>query len=633
MTIESIGNANQSFEFKIDGKEIEDLYLDSFHGKEGMSRLFSFELVLYSEDLSLGPKDFLNKEISFCVKQEDSPQWYNGVVQRFQYGGFIAAEIVEYRITVVPKMWILTKNRKYQIFTEKKASDIISSILSENGISGSSIATTNTVHEKCTQYGESDFHFISRLMEQEGLFYYFNHSNGSHDLVIEQGKGWQGGSPMKPSIDQFYSVKPQYELRSHETKAMAYDFVKDVKLIEKKSPSKDSDVKKHGAGELQEYTGISNKSILNDYADARMSTEESQYAKASFTTFDSSIRMGNVIQCNDFPSLDSSDACSLIDSDWIPIELETHAFEQNRISNIEENKTFQEKGEFFIREMNSGAKELDRVFGDLELDSPYLLKAENFVDLCSKNTREFTPFFNRMHCLRKGANLTPPRITTKPVISGVQTARVVDHSDPDPDKIGGRIRVQFFWHEKEDSCFARLTQPIAGSGWGFMAMPRVGQDVVVAFEQGDPDQPVIVGSVYNGKNHPSYPETEDWSKTYFRDEKGSEILFDEEGPDGALLSLKAIEYLKREVMKDMKSEIHGDKKETIDGERTTKITRDDTLEITGDHTTKVTQNEKLDALQIEITAKTTIKLKAGGSSIEIGPGGVTIKGPVINLNP
>nr|AEQ20304.1 type VI secretion system Vgr family protein [uncultured bacterium CSLG10] len=275
-------------------------------------------------------------------------------------------------------------------------------------------------------------------------------------------------------------------------------------------------------------------------------------------------------------------------------------------------------------------------------------------------------YSNRFTCIPYKIPFLPERVTPKPVVRGPHTAVVVGKTGEEiwPDKFG-RVKVQFFWDrlgKKDDnsSCWIRVAQPWAGKNWGFVALPRVGHEVVVDFLEGDPDQPIIVGSVYNSDNMPPYslPDNKTQTGIKTRSSKGggsanfNEIRFED---------MKGKEDLYVHAERTFTGEVETDETRKVGGSRTTTIHKDETETVeTGNHTLTVSQgnreatvsmgNDKLtvsmggvthevpmgthkvDAMTVETDGQTMITLKCGASSIQMTPASITIKSPMVMIN-
>jgi type VI secretion system secreted protein VgrG len=173
----------------------------AFRGHEEMSRLFHYELELLSDNAAISARSLVGKNVTFSVELQDgSPRFFNGFVSRLYAGDQSTDERKrtrrEYRVEVVPWLWFLTLRSDCRIFQKMTVTDILQKVFSDAGFSDfdmSGIAANHPTYEYCVQYRESDFNFVSRLMEQEGIFYFFRHDNGKHTLVMaDQGRRLQG---------------------------------------------------------------------------------------------------------------------------------------------------------------------------------------------------------------------------------------------------------------------------------------------------------------------------------------------------------------------------------------------------------------------------------------------------------
>ena len=168
------------------------LLLTGFRGREAFSQLFAFELSMISDNVAIAANDIVGQNVTFSVKLADnSPRFFNGFVSRFGAGDEDDGGRRNYVATVVPWLWFLTRTTDCRIFQQKKVPDIIEQIFGDAGFSDYQlkISGNHPTREYCVQYRESDFDFVSRLMECEGIFYFFQHDDGKHTLIISDSKG------------------------------------------------------------------------------------------------------------------------------------------------------------------------------------------------------------------------------------------------------------------------------------------------------------------------------------------------------------------------------------------------------------------------------------------------------------
>jgi type VI secretion system secreted protein VgrG len=280
------------------------------------------------------------------------------------------------------------------------------------------------------------------------------------------------------------------------------------------------------------------------------------------------------------------------------------------------------------------------------------------------------PYSNSFTCIPYRIPFRPERVAPKPVVRGPHTAVVVGPQGEEiwPDKFG-RVKVKFFWDrdgkkDENSSCWVRVAQPWAGKNWGFVAIPRIGHEVVVDFLEGDPDRPIIVGSVYNAENMPPYtlPDNKtqtgiksrssagggsaNYNEIHFEDKDGKELFrIHAEREKQEHVEENSFEYVEGNrdlvVDGDQAETVGGDKHTTVKGERREKIDGDLSLTVGGARNEKIGsvfavesgQEIHLKAgMKVIIEAGMQISLKGPGGFVDIGPSGVTIQGTMVLIN-
>lgn len=604
------------------------LLLTAFHGREEISRLFHFELEMLSEHESIDATKIVGKNITFFVKDAtDECRYFNGFVKRFSYCGMYD-RLSKYRAEVVPWTWFLTRNRNCRIFQGKTVPQIIEDVFNAHGLTdfdASGITGTHPVHEYCVQYNESDFHFISRLMEAEGIFYCFKHENGKHTLVLADQKSAHEDIHDDCTIeftsknmsgveltDQIYAWEHSYEYRSGKVAMTDFDFENPAGSL-MAATNTVVKLENNDKLELYEYPGkYSVKTDGNDLAKIRVEEEEAGY---------------DVV-----------------------------------------------RGESMCRWFSPGFKfRLTRHHSEAEGNKGYLLTAVDHQATMggSYMTGEGEPdldYKNTFTCVPDSITFRPARTTPKPIVHGAQTAVIVgpDGKEFYTDKYG-RVKVLFHWdrYNKADgtsSCWIRVASMSAGNGWGAISMPRVGQEVIVDFLEGNPDRPMIVGRVYNADQMPPYnPEqfphiatiksqsTDNaggFNELRFDDKSGEEqIYLHAEKNHDIRVKNDTYETIGNDrhlvVENDQVEEVKNDRMETIGNDHKQKIGNDRNLIIEGkeaklvegaisltvkgdvietfdaDHSEKTKGDYYLNADTICLEAKRNITLKVGQSAIAI----------------
>lgn len=464
----------------------QDLFrLADFQGVEEISSLFSYRLQLYSTDKNLAPDQLVGQPVAFGFTAfrnhrgvPTSERMFHGIVRQFeaaqeQHRGRI------YHAEVVPTLWLLTLNRNCRVFQDKPLLEILRLVLQENGLTEfrtehlKQPGSASTPLEYCVQFQESDFDFLSRLMEKAGVFYFFEHSANADRLHIAD-------DPAafleldQPHLEFLNSPVSEIVLRDRGSDIIL-DWKHVYSLRTQSWVMTDYNYLKHFAG-----TAETPASLLS--VTAGPSTQFKSVRKSPPEVFD-------------FPGgyQDSKYGSQLAKARIDGERARSHVVRGTTTSTqLSVGRTFQ-------------------VFGhpiDSENDHSFIV-----TSLCTgKSPLQNLPDFPALEftCVPVDAVPRPPLKTPVPRIHGVQAAVVVGPKDSEihTDE-HGRIRIQFFWDREgvrdgSSSCWVRCAHSIAGKGWGSFTIPRIGQEVVVTFVNGDPDRPLVTGVVYNGEQLPPW---------------------------------------------------------------------------------------------------------------------------------
>ncbi len=525
------------------------LLLRGFHGREAISRLFQFELDLLSENHSISFDDLVGKNVTLRISLADgSDRHWNGFVSRFSQGsrehGF-----TQYHAVMVPWLWFLTRTADCRIFQNKKAPDIIKQIFKDLGFSDFKLQLYGDFVEReyCVQYRETDFNFVSRLMEEEGIFYFFEHDADKHTLVLANDPAAHKPCPNQPSArcaltpgswqdeDVVLEWRQEQEVRPGSYAVTDYNF-------ETPSSSLAATATGKNTYEIYDYPGEYRRRAEGDGL-ARIRLQEQE--------------MPRVVA----------------------------------------------RGSSDCRAFTTGYRFDLKAHYRSDLNQSYLLTAISHVatqggDYTSGSTAgdsEFT-YSNNFECIPLSTPFRPSRITPAPVVQGCQTAVVVGPGGEEifTDKYG-RVKVQFHWdregrRNENSSCWVRVSHPWAGKGWGAVSIPRIGQEVIVDFLEGDPDQPIIVGRVYNAGQMPPYglPGGAVVSGVKSNSTKGgggfNEIALDD---------TKGNELIRVHGQKDREKKIEHDERSNIGNDRTEGVGHDESITIGNNRTEKVGVNENI----------------------------------------
>lgn len=652
------------------------LLLTGFRGREEISRLFRYELDMISDDGAIAAADIVGKNVTFSVKMaDDSPRFFNGFVSRFVAGDEEGGRR-NYRAEVVPWLWFLTQTADCRIFQNMRVPEIIEKIFGDLGFSDFDLGKVGGNHKKweyCVQYRETDFNFVSRLMEQEGIYYYFKHEDGAHKLVLaDSANGYHDCVEKEVECprslgrhvlqDHITHWEHGYAFRPGKWAHTDYDFKKPGSSLMARTNS------------LVKLPGI-DKYEIYDYP--------GEYVERSDGDAEVKVRMEEEEAAHDVVT--AAGTC----------------------------KSFTPGGKFTVTSHRSSSEEgKPFVITAIQHAATEPLAYETGGAVGEDYSNSFT-------CIPASVTFRPARTTPKPLVSGVQTAVVVGPAGEEIfcDEFG-RVKVQFHWDregKKDDksSCWIRTAHNIAGKNWGFVAIPRIGQEVVVDFLEGDPDRPLIVGSVYNAEQMPPYElpanktqtgiktrsskegDASNFNEIRFEDKKGDEQLFihaeknqDIEVENDETLWVghdrtKNVDHnesttigndRRERVKHDESIQIDNDRQEdvkgnekirigksrnervgkdeeiTIDGSRTTKVGKDEKLQVDADRTTSIGKDEGVDitgarsvsvgkndslnvSKELVIEAGTSIIIKSGDASITLKKNGdILIKGKNIALD-
>ena len=449
------------------------LLFSRMSGYEEMSRLFEYEVDLLVENKSLGSIITAGFPVNKVLGQamtvalplpSGGTRYFHGLVTQFRHQG-AAEDCFLYRAILRPWLWFLTRTSNCRIFQELSVPDIIKKVFEGNKFSDFKLELSNTYKPRnyCVQYRETDFNFVSRLMEYEGIFYFFEHKQDKHTLVIadsanaHQTIAGYATIPYFPpenvgqrKQDHIYEWHTAHKVESGTYVLNDYDFEKP------KSPlvTQYTEIKSHSHAEGEQY----------DYP-------------------------GNYLE----PPIGESYANIRLN------ELQTdHEVIQGR-----GNAIGLTTGMLFTLKEHYLAPE----------NAKHVVISANFL-IVSNQYRSTSAEETHYECSFKAICSTqqfrPQRLTPVPFVQGPQTATVVGKSGEEiwTDKYG-RIKVQFHWERngkqnETSSCWIRVATPIAGKQWGWVSLPRMGQEVVVSFLEGNPDRPLITGSVYNALQMPPY---------------------------------------------------------------------------------------------------------------------------------
>ncbi|MGO9423712.1 type VI secretion system Vgr family protein [Roseiarcus sp.] len=446
------------------GKDV--LGLARFSAIEGLSELFEIRIEAASKQANL---DFssalgLGATIEFTT-QDNQTRYFHGLMTEARWAG-TQEDLYLYQMVLRPWLWFLTRTSDCKIFAQMTAIAIIKQVFSDRGFSDYRDATTGSppTLEYCVQYRETDFNFVCRLMEQFGVYYFFEYADGKHTLVLADAKSSHSDAPGLSTVD-YNPVdnagrrESQYiETWSLGRRAQSGVFV--LKDYPYKAPSTNLLAQKQGAG------GYGHDSMeMFDYPYAYVDTEGNNFQVQSVGENLAKYKL-EAAQSLDQRRSSMGAAASLFPGALVTLQSHPDSGENQEYLVTHCTHDFEEEG------FRSGAD----------------------ADLGYTGNYEMTPSSRQFRA---------PLVTRKPEIVGVQSALVIKKDggpEIDVDSLG-RILVQFYWdRQSKPSRRVRVAQIWAGANRGALFTPRVGDEVLIQYEEGDPDRPIVVGSVYNGQN-------------------------------------------------------------------------------------------------------------------------------------
>jgi type VI secretion system secreted protein VgrG len=587
----------------------EALVFYALNGRETLGQPFNYEVDLLSDDPNIDLTALLGKPVGVSLERYDGGvREFNGFVTRFALLGGLG-RYARYRVVLRPWIWLLSHSQTSRIFHKQTVPAILKQIFRERGFTDFSedeLSTDYREWEYLVQYRESELNFLSRLMEQEGIYYYFKHEGGKHTLVLADGPT---GHHVAPEYDEGINYFPPVErerrnqehidhwftekrLRTTSFTVGDYDFKRPAQFILAQSFVKHE--YPNSQFEVYDYPAeVANREEAEREARIKLEQHMVEHDCVEGAGNPRGIAAGSLFTLQQFPREDQNKEYLVIDAAY-----EVHVGEYESTSEIEDKDP-----EYRMR------------FSAIDAKVPY----------------------------------RAPRVTRKPIVEGPQTAMVIAEGDQEiwTDEYG-RVKVLFHWDipAQDKSCWVRVAQVWAGTNFGAMHIPRAGQEVIVDFLEGDPDRPIITGRVYNADNMPPYPLPANQTQSGIRSRstKGggldnfNELRFEDK---------KGEEELSMQAEKNMTTLVKNDQTTTVKANRSAGITGSDSVSVGGDRSVSVNGNlsvtvkgggkspfhSTLDVTgkhkvhtsdTIDMDAPNHITFTVAGSSITIEPGKITL---------
>jgi type VI secretion system secreted protein VgrG len=458
------------------GKDV--LLFSQLSGSDRLSQPFQFELGLASEQGDLDGNKILGHPVSITIPLASGggERVFHGLVSDFTQLSY-GERHHEYQATVRPWFWFLSRTADCRVYQNMTVQEIFDSLAREKGFSDFRFTLKGTYKKLayCVQYRETAFNFLSRLLEQEGIYYFFEHTEQKHTMVLVD------DSASHKEIGGYASV-PYYPPSLPETRRVRDHLTSwtHVRTVQPGSyATTDFDFKKPAT------------SLLKSHSIQR------SHASASFEIFDYPAEL---------PAKKDDDASALEDAS------ESARIAKTRIEELQAGHLVAH-GQGNAMGLAVGAQFALTDYPRNDLNMKYVIVGASYsvVSNAYETGGSDDANFNvAVEAIDARTQYRPPRVTPKPVVQGAQTATVVGKAgeEIDTDEYG-RVKVQFHWDRKgakddKSSCRVRVAQVWAGQQWGAIHIPRIGQEVIVSFLEGDPDRPIITGRVYNGMQKPPY---------------------------------------------------------------------------------------------------------------------------------
>jgi type VI secretion system secreted protein VgrG len=614
----------------------------SVHVHEAVSELFEVNLELASENFQITPSKIIAQQVAVRILFDDSDHRpFHGFVNRFS---LVPSQdhLAHYRMRLVPALWFLTRTTNCAIFQNKTTPEIVEAIFKRYGVSNYKMELTGTYakREYCVQYRETAFDFISRLLEEEGICYYFQHTPQSHTVILADSSSGHGPCELEPEvIYQPASGKGLTPDASH-----VQDWVRTVEIRPTKWTQADFEFKQPRFDLIDTEPSLSKLPVPD--------LERYDYP-GRFNSASGAQQLTRVRMEEDEGAIDT-----------IAGRGNCRGLAAGYTFKIKQNYRPDQDGNFLLTAVEHQAEQ-----GSLYAGDDYRAGKE--------------PYTNTFRAIPADAPFRPARTTPRPYIRGPQTAFV---TGPKGEEIYvdqyGRVKVQFHWDregkcDEVSSCWVRVSQSIAGKSWGAVQLPRVGHEVIVEFLEGDPDRPLITGRVYNADHVTPYKLPDEKSKSTLKtlsypggggfnelrmeDKKGSEQVFIHGEKDlDVRIKNDSREWIGRDrhliVQRDKIEQISRDKHETIQRDQVEQITRDhhvtisgkEAIAITGSHSlavtgdvieqfsanqsTQVTGSVYVKGMNVVVEAMTGLTINVGGNFITINSAGIQITGTMVLIN-
>ncbi len=647
----------------------------SLTAHEAISQPFQFDVVAVSQTGVIDPNALLNNPACVILQDSGNPvRYFHGIVRSVTSEGTLRSDTAidafeMYRLVLVPRLWFLNQTTDCRVHEEMSAGDILQAMFTDASLTDLSGPPSSETRQYTIQFNETDLRFATRLMEEEGWFYFFQHTASAHTLVIAN----------QNSAFTAITDATLYIVGGGDDTFHLKDFSQ-------------SDMTVRGQMTLQDYEPVSPTSLIQSVQPTVLSTG----GASSRDDFRWPAAVDYTNESGTDPSANASDNIQqdgTVVANRAKWEMEAAEAVATLFSGTCHFGGLVPGGTFTISSQPASS-----------YDNTYVVRSvtHHVSDDTWLNSNSVASYSNRFTAFLSSTTWRQPITTLRPYMGGIYTAQVMGPQSTAQSTISvqsgeeiytddmARVKVRFYWDHRQESTgsnavWARVIQPWAGKGWGVQFTPRVGTEVAVAFVDGDPDRPIVIGGLYNGAQAPIYLTT-DKTKSGLRTRStlsGStsqfnELTFDDNSGN---------ELIFVHAEKDMFTEIENNQTLTVDNCRIVTVKQNETVAIQNNQTITVTQDRSLTvsngnstfdvgtgnhtvtidkgnqsvtiskgnstfevstgshtetidkgnytinvtAGQMSVTAGQSLTLTVGQSSISLGPAGITISAPQINL--
>jgi len=526
------------------------LLFQRMSAKEQLGNLFEYELDLLSKDPGINLQDLLGSTMSVRLSTRGEEQrHFSGYVSRFSQMG-MSGKYYVYQASLRPWLWLLSRTANCRIFQQKTVPDIIKQVFRDNGFSDFEdlLSGNYRTWEYCVQYRETDFNFISRLMEQEGIYYYFKNEKDIHTLVMSDSIGSHDPIPGYEEIP--------YNPFSDHSRA-EYEHIFEWFTSQTVQP---------GSYVMNDYNFKTPKANLEAKLSQQYEHEQSEYEVFDY--------LGEYIDASEGET-------------YVRVRLEEFTSQHEQAQGQTDARGIAVGGLFSLAEFPR--KDQNKEY--LVVSTDYEINSSQYESGTATDEDVFSCSFTAMD---SQVAFRSQRKTPKPMVQGPQTATVVGKAGEEiwTDEYG-RVKVQFHWDregqsDENSSCWIRVSHPTAGKSWGAVSIPRIGQEVIVDFLEGDPDRPIITGRVYNDVEKTPYglPASGMISGMKSNSTPGgggyNEMIMDD---------TKGTEQIRIHAQYNMDSTILNDQTWTIGNNRTTSVGVDDSETVGSNQTINIGTNQ------------------------------------------